>query len=227
MTSPGSSTTQMRRGVAALVLADAAARLVGQVEAHLAQPDALLDLADGVGQRGGVLGVAAQDVEGQALGRALADAGQLAQLGDQPLDGRRIQALEARQAQRAQVHAAGEAAEPGLLRAPGRRAAPRWWRPGPCPAAARDRRGRWPPARSSIDLTTRSPETLTVTIPPPAEASTSSCLSCSWAASMSCCIFWTCLSICCMFGGCGIRAGPPARRVADRRGRSPRRRTPS
>ena len=57
-----------------------------------------------------------------------------------------------------------------------------------------------------IDLTTRSPETLTVTIPPPAEASTSSCLSCSCAASMSACIFWTCLSICCMFGGCGIRA---------------------
>ena len=105
----------MRLGVAALVLADAAARLVGEVEAHLAQADALLDLADGVGQRVGVLGVAAQDVEGQALGGALADAGQLAELGDEPLDGRRIQALEARQAQRAQVHAAGEAAEPGLL----------------------------------------------------------------------------------------------------------------
>src|SRR3954447_7526940 len=85
--------------VAALVLADAAARLVGQVEAHLAQADALLDLADRVGQRVGVLGVAAQDVEGQALSGALADAGQLAQLGDEALDGRRIQALEARQAQ--------------------------------------------------------------------------------------------------------------------------------
>jgi len=32
--------------VAALVLADAAARLVGEVEADLAEPDALLDLAD-------------------------------------------------------------------------------------------------------------------------------------------------------------------------------------
>ena len=111
--------------VAALVLADAAARLVGEVEAHLAQPDALLDLADGVGQRVGVLGVAAQDVEGQALGRALPDAGQLAELGDEPLDGRRIQALEARQAQRAEVHAAGQPAEPGSAAAPGRRAAPR------------------------------------------------------------------------------------------------------
>src|SRR4029453_3394560 len=101
--------------VAALVLADAAARLVGEVEAHLAQPGALLYLADRVGQRGGVLGVAAQDVEGQALGRALADAGQLAQLRDEPLDGRRVQALEARQAQRAQVHPARQAAEAGLL----------------------------------------------------------------------------------------------------------------
>ena len=46
-----------------------------------------------------------------------------------------------------------------------------------------------------IALITRSPETLTVTVPPPAEASTSSCLSASWAASMSCCIFWTCFII--------------------------------
>src|SRR3954447_9617148 len=55
-----------------------------------------------------------------------------------------------------------------------------------------------------IALTTRSPDTLTLTIPPPAEASTSSCLSASWASSMSCCIFWTCFIICCMFGGWGI-----------------------
>src|SRR3712207_8405932 len=45
-----------RGGVAALVLADAAARLVGEVEADLAQADLLLDLADRVGQRDGVLG---------------------------------------------------------------------------------------------------------------------------------------------------------------------------
>jgi hypothetical protein len=80
------------RRVAPLVLADAAALLVGQVEAHLAQADALLDLADRVGQRGGVLGVGAQDVEGEALRRALPDPRQLPELGDQALDGRRVQA---------------------------------------------------------------------------------------------------------------------------------------
>jgi hypothetical protein len=74
-------------GVTALVLADAAARLVGQVEADLAQPDPLLDLADGVGQRVGVVGVRAQDVEGEALRRALPDPRQLAELGDEALDG--------------------------------------------------------------------------------------------------------------------------------------------
>src|SRR5205823_3976315 len=50
------------RAVAALVLADAAARAVGEVEAHLAQADALLDLADRVGQGVGVAGRLAQDV---------------------------------------------------------------------------------------------------------------------------------------------------------------------
>ena len=48
-------------GVAALVLADAAARAVGQVEADLAQPDPLLDLADRLGQRAGVLVGRAQE----------------------------------------------------------------------------------------------------------------------------------------------------------------------
>src|SRR4051812_6664900 len=57
-----------------------------------------------------------------------------------------------------------------------------------------------------IDLTSRSPETTTLTIPPPAEASTVSFLSCSCAATMSCCIFWTCWSILFMFGGWGIGA---------------------
>ena len=60
-------------------------------------------------------------------------------------------------------------------------------------------------------LTSRSPLTFTVTMPPPAEASTISFLSCSWAASMSRCIFCTCGSICCMFGlrGClGILRHP-------------------
>jgi hypothetical protein len=39
----------------------------------------------------GVLRLGAQDVEGQTLGRARADARQLAELGDQALDGRRVQ----------------------------------------------------------------------------------------------------------------------------------------
>jgi hypothetical protein len=78
-------------GVAALVGADAAARALGEVEADLAQPDLLLDLADGVSQRAGLLRIGAQDVERQPLGGARADARQLAELGDQALDGRRVQ----------------------------------------------------------------------------------------------------------------------------------------
>ena len=62
-----------------------------------------------------------------------------------------------------------------------------------------------------------------MTIPPPAEASTSSCLSASCASIMSCCIFWTWRIICCMFGGWGIRRRPPCRRRD--RARSPRHRT--
>ena len=73
-------------GVAPLVLADPAARALGEVEADLAQADALLDLADRVGERGGVLVGGAQDVEGEPLRGAVADPGQLRELGDQPLD---------------------------------------------------------------------------------------------------------------------------------------------
>jgi hypothetical protein len=100
--------------VAALVRANPAARAVGEVEADLAEADLLLDLADRVGQRVGVLGVGAQDVEGQPLGGARPDARQLAELGDQALDGRGEQGgggLEAGQAERAEVHAARQAAE--------------------------------------------------------------------------------------------------------------------
>ena len=68
---------------------------------------------------------------------------------------------------------------------------------------------------------------LTVTMPPPAEASTSSCLSCSWAAIHVLLHLLDLLEHLLHVGGCGIRADLPARRVADRRGRSPRRRTPS
>ena len=76
--------------VAARILADAAARLVGEVEAHLAQPDLLLDLADRVGQRVGVIRGGAQDVERQPLGTAAADAGQLGELAHQALHGRGV-----------------------------------------------------------------------------------------------------------------------------------------
>jgi Na+/H+-translocating membrane pyrophosphatase len=59
--------------VAALVLADATAGLVGQVEAHFAEHDPRLDLADRLGQRTGIVIGRTQDVKGQPLGRAVAD----------------------------------------------------------------------------------------------------------------------------------------------------------
>ena len=86
-----------RRAVAALVLADAAARPHREVEADLALPDRLLHLADGVGERQRLLVGGAQDVEGQPLRGALADAGQARELGDQPVDGRSEHQLEAGQ----------------------------------------------------------------------------------------------------------------------------------
>ena len=72
-----------QRLVAAGVLADLAARPLGEVEADLAEPDLLLHLADRVGEAEGVVVVGAQDVEGESLGGALADARQLGELGDQ------------------------------------------------------------------------------------------------------------------------------------------------
>ena len=64
-----------QRRVAALVLADPALLALGEVEADLAQPDLLLDLANRVGEaeRLGVVG--SQDVEREPLGRALTDPG--------------------------------------------------------------------------------------------------------------------------------------------------------
>ena len=78
-----------QRALAALVLADPAGGLDGEVEADLALADLLLDLADGVGERERLLVADAQQVEGEPLGRALPDSGQLGQLADQPVDGRR------------------------------------------------------------------------------------------------------------------------------------------
>jgi hypothetical protein len=78
--------------VAAFVLADRAARALGEVEADLAQADALLDVADRLRERVRVVGRRAQDVEREPLRRAVADAGELAELGDEPLEGRGEQA---------------------------------------------------------------------------------------------------------------------------------------
>jgi hypothetical protein len=50
-------------GVAALVEADRAARPLGPVEADLAEADPLLDVADRVGERVGVVGRRAEQVE--------------------------------------------------------------------------------------------------------------------------------------------------------------------
>ena len=77
-----------RGGLTALVLADAAGGLGGQVEADLAVADRLLDLADGVGQRERLLLRGAEDVEGQPLRGALTDAGQARELGDEAVDRR-------------------------------------------------------------------------------------------------------------------------------------------
>ena len=49
-------------------------------------------------------------------------------------------------------------------------------------------------------LSSRSPLILTVTMPPPALASTTSFVSSSWALAMSACIFWTCFIIWLMLG---------------------------
>ena len=78
------------RPVAALVLADPAARPLGQVEADLAEPDALLDLPDRGDERDCLVVLDSEQVEGQSLCRALADAREPAQLGDQALDRRRL-----------------------------------------------------------------------------------------------------------------------------------------
>ena len=124
-----------QRAVAARVLADLAARSLGEVEADLAEPDLLLDLADRVGERAGVGVVGAQDVEGEPLRGALADPRQLRELGDQPVDRLRIHALTL--AGRAATSPAGRARRarrrrrvrrrcPSCSRpAPGRRGSPR------------------------------------------------------------------------------------------------------
>src|SRR6202035_5013261 len=178
--------------VAPRVLADAAARLVGEGEADLAQPDLLLDLPDRLGQRRGVLARGAQDVEGQPLRRAIADPRKLRELCNKPLDRRRVGG----------AHRPGRPSPPRLPRsrppvAPPSFAAASSWalRSASLTAAstmsARISTSSGSTAEGSIrtSLTTRSPLTFTVTMPPPAEASTTSFFSSSCAISMSCCIF--------------------------------------
>ena len=84
-----------QRPVAALVLADPAPRSLGEVEADLAQADALLHLADRVGEAERLLVVGAEDVEGEPLRGPLADPRQPPELRHQPLDRPRVHAIEA------------------------------------------------------------------------------------------------------------------------------------
>ena len=77
--------------VAPRVAADGAERLVGlgQVEAGLAVPDLVLDVADRLGEGQGLLGGALQEVVGQPLGGLGPDAGQAAEGLDQAVHRRR------------------------------------------------------------------------------------------------------------------------------------------
>jgi hypothetical protein len=73
--------------LAPLVLTDPAGGLGGEVEADLAVAHRLLDLANRVGEREGLLLRGAEDVEREPLSGALPDAGQARELGDQAVDG--------------------------------------------------------------------------------------------------------------------------------------------
>ena len=127
-----------RVGLAAVVLADAAGGLGGEVEADLAVADGLLDLADRVGQRQRLLVGDAEDVECEPLGRTLPDAGQARELGDQAVDRRcehfgipcaagRAGCFRPRNT-RTRVGRVRRA-RPGRPGRPRRRSA--WWRPAP------------------------------------------------------------------------------------------------
>ena len=75
ITSEGSSTTQISSGSRRSSAQIRQRGPVGEVEAHLAQADPLLDLADRVGERERVLLAGAQQVEGEPLRGAAADPG--------------------------------------------------------------------------------------------------------------------------------------------------------
>src|SRR5699024_12168490 len=72
-------------GVAVFVAANGTDFVFGDVEADFAQPDLGFDLGDRIGQGDHVFFGGFQDVEGDALGRFGADAGQPAQLIDEGL----------------------------------------------------------------------------------------------------------------------------------------------
>ena len=75
------------RAEAALVGADGADVGLGDVSADLAEPHALLDFEQGVGERLNLGGVFVEDVEGDALGALGADPGQVSEFVDELLDG--------------------------------------------------------------------------------------------------------------------------------------------
>src|SRR5262249_23213721 len=162
--------------IAARVLADPAARLVGEVEAHLAQTDPFLDLADRICERTGVFVGGAKDVEGEPLRGAVAHPGQLRELGDEALDGGREPA-----------HRPGSPSPPRLPRSSPPVAPPSLRSASSCALrsasltaastmSARISASSGSTAWGSIltSRTCRSPLILTVTIPPPADASTTS-----------------------------------------------------
>ena len=72
--------------VAARVAADAARIIVGQVIALGAVPQLPLDVLNGLGEGQGLIGRAAQEVEGDPLGAPRPDAGQFGQLDHQPFE---------------------------------------------------------------------------------------------------------------------------------------------
>ena len=206
ITSCGSSTTQItersRRSSAQIRHRGPSARLK-QISQR---PTLLLDLADRVGERQRVLVGGAQDVEGEPLGGPPADPRQL------------------RRARRSAAGSAGRTSWPTSPAGRGRPAAEPPVTP-PIFDSARSCAARipsltaastmsWSISTSSGSIASgsivssssrRSPLILTLTMPPPALASTISSLSFSCASAMSACICWTCFIIAFR----SMPAGPP------------------
>jgi len=73
--------------IAGCVIADGAKGAVGEVVAVLALAHGLFDVDDGLGKAHGGAFVGFQDVEGEALGTAAANAGKFGELSDEGVDG--------------------------------------------------------------------------------------------------------------------------------------------